>query len=77
LLEKMASKGFLCKHTEQCFGSWDDIFIAGLWIRIRIESTLLYRVHTRRVSQIIVFRYREIMGVDCVRNNVKDSVVPT
>jgi hypothetical protein len=21
LLEKMASKGFLCKHTEQCFGS--------------------------------------------------------
>jgi hypothetical protein len=50
---------------------------------LSIMSTLiwarsdLFIVQTRRVSQTIVFRNREIGGIDCVRNIVKNSMVPT
>jgi ribosomal protein L20 len=53
-----------------------DKEIEKLWKGYYISRSDIFRVQTRRVSQTIVFRYRK-SGGDCIRNIVKNSVVPT
>jgi hypothetical protein len=79
-------KDWAIQRYWESIGHYFDCVRYTIWYTVTYTFTALmpsvsrgdiFRVQTRRVSQTIVCRYREIRGRLCVRNIVKNSVVPT